>query len=303
MSEEILSLSPLFTWRSAVASVAGPESPTTRHVLLTLSLHMNERGGSCFPSTRTLESETGLSRRAVEAHLQAAEESGWLVRERLGLSGQGWKRFGYAAVIPPAALRQLEALQAGERRAPRSEQVESKGNGKGGEPRAPRSKARSKGGERGAKRGERGAEGGERRSPEVVSEDVKEGVNGKNPAPVGAAQLTLVEQADPWNGGVLFDAWIKRKPGLVLSPSQRGKHGAAAKRLTESYTREQVRTAIVGMALIAPYVMGQPWDLLDLERRWANAYEAGLAQQTKPQSDEEEIERMARAIDERRRGR
>lgn len=69
-------LSPLFTWRSALCESDLP--PTTRHVLLTLSLHMNERGGSCFPSSRILAAETGLTRRTVESHLRKAVALGWI---------------------------------------------------------------------------------------------------------------------------------------------------------------------------------------------------------------------------------
>lgn len=110
-------LSPLFTWRSVVASEHGPPSSTRRHVLLTLSLHMNERGGSCFPSTRTLAQETGLSRKTVEKHLRTANEEGWIDRSVHGLSGQGWKRFEYGAEFPPGVLEELQ--EGGEARYPR----------------------------------------------------------------------------------------------------------------------------------------------------------------------------------------
>ena len=106
MSEAMLS--PLFTWRSAIASEHGPKDSTTRHVLLTLSLHMNEKGGSCYPSTRTLADETGLTRRTVEKHLAKAHKQGWLSKKRHGLSGQRWKRNEYAAQIPKEARRKLE---------------------------------------------------------------------------------------------------------------------------------------------------------------------------------------------------
>lgn len=76
----MVTLAPLFTWRSAVVDSALP--PTCRHVLLTLSLHMNERGGSCFPSYDTLAAETGLNRATVIRQLKAAEDAGWLIVER-----------------------------------------------------------------------------------------------------------------------------------------------------------------------------------------------------------------------------
>ena len=86
---------PLFTWRSAVVDSA--LKPTTRHVLLTLSLHMNERGGSCFPSVDRLVRETGLGRSTVIRALQSARDNGWLHVQQS--SGRFSNR--YSAVVPP----------------------------------------------------------------------------------------------------------------------------------------------------------------------------------------------------------
>lgn len=88
----------LFRWRRALASPSGP-APTTRHVLLTLSLAANTDGGSCYPSTRTLATSTGLSRRCVMEHLRIAENEGWLDRRQRG-GGQGWRRTEYTLVLP-----------------------------------------------------------------------------------------------------------------------------------------------------------------------------------------------------------
>lgn len=87
---------PLFTWRSAVCDSQLP--PTCRHVLLTISLHMNERGGSCFPSVDRIAAETGLNRATVIRQLQRARDNGWL------LVGQSRGRASntYTAAIPPA---------------------------------------------------------------------------------------------------------------------------------------------------------------------------------------------------------
>jgi DNA-binding Lrp family transcriptional regulator len=103
-------IAPLFTWRSSVASEHGPH-PTLRHILLTLSLHMNERGGSCFPSQKTLATETGLSERAVRDRLKEAEKQGWLIRQHRDVSGQGWRRYEYRTQTPPSVV---EALRGGE---------------------------------------------------------------------------------------------------------------------------------------------------------------------------------------------
>lgn len=86
---------PLFSWRSAVCE--SNLKATTRHVLLTLSLHMNERGGSCFPSVDTLAAETSLNRATVIRQLQIAEATGWLhVTRSVGRTSNR-----YEAVVPP----------------------------------------------------------------------------------------------------------------------------------------------------------------------------------------------------------
>jgi hypothetical protein len=63
----------LFVWRSAIA--ASSLSSTCKLVALTLSLHMNGEGGSCFPSYELLAAEASLSdvtvRRAVSALVDA----------------------------------------------------------------------------------------------------------------------------------------------------------------------------------------------------------------------------------------
>jgi hypothetical protein len=84
------SLKPLYTWRRAVASTHGPKSPTTRHVLLMLGLHMNERSKSCFPSVDSLVQELGLTKRSLCAHLEITERE---VRRR-GHGSAGARRSG-----------------------------------------------------------------------------------------------------------------------------------------------------------------------------------------------------------------
>jgi len=93
-------LNPLFSWRGMVASDEGPSEPTTRHVLLTLSLHMNEKGGSCFPSITTLEKETKLARRTILRHIKKATQSGWLSIRKEHQGGNKWRRNNYTATIP-----------------------------------------------------------------------------------------------------------------------------------------------------------------------------------------------------------
>lgn len=88
-------LSPLFTWRSAIVDSELPA--TVRHVALTLSLHMNERGGSAFPAIRTLGRETGRGTSTVTAALRTLEAAGWLLVERGGGRGHPNR---YTATVP-----------------------------------------------------------------------------------------------------------------------------------------------------------------------------------------------------------
>jgi len=80
----------LFTWRSAICESDLP--PTARHVALTLALHMNELGGSCFPGGARLTRETGLSMRTVRTALATLEQVGWLTVTHRGSSHHGQKR-------------------------------------------------------------------------------------------------------------------------------------------------------------------------------------------------------------------
>ena len=89
----------LFDWRWLIASDKGPASPTTRHVLLTLSVHMGVNGDRAHPSESCLAEETGLSERAVGIHLQKAVDAGWITRKP-HWEGRGWARYDYQAVIP-----------------------------------------------------------------------------------------------------------------------------------------------------------------------------------------------------------
>lgn len=87
-----------YSWRQAILK-SGLQA-TTRHVLLTLSCHMNDAGESCYPSIELLCEETGLSNRSVITHLKVAEEGGWIVVDKHGFSGQKWARNEYRIAWP-----------------------------------------------------------------------------------------------------------------------------------------------------------------------------------------------------------
>lgn len=92
---------PKHDWLACV--VSSDLAPTTRHVLVTLSMHMDLWGESCYPTIDQLVFETGLGRSTVITHLQKAEALGWLVKKEHGFSGQKWRNHEYKSTKPDGA--------------------------------------------------------------------------------------------------------------------------------------------------------------------------------------------------------
>lgn len=88
------------TWRRAVCSPAGPESPTTRYLLLALAARMEDESG-CARSESQLAEDTGLVKRSVITHLQLAEEDGWIARRRRRPRGRLHQSCVYEVRFPP----------------------------------------------------------------------------------------------------------------------------------------------------------------------------------------------------------
>lgn len=95
-----------WNWCRIVASEHGPASSTTRHVLLTLALHMNEHGQGAWPSQKKLATESGLSERTVREHLALAEAQSWIAVHQRRRPQQAWFVHEYVATIPA----ELESL-------------------------------------------------------------------------------------------------------------------------------------------------------------------------------------------------
>lgn len=90
-------------WRHAMC--AATELPaTTKHVLLTLSMFMNEFGESCFPPISDLVKYSSLDKKTVIKHLSIAREKGWVAVSQHGFRGQKWKRNEYSARWPERDL-------------------------------------------------------------------------------------------------------------------------------------------------------------------------------------------------------
>lgn len=93
-------LAPVITWRTTL--VTAIDCSTCKLVGLVLSLYMNERGGSAFPSIPTLAEDCSLTDRAVRKHLnEHLHAQGWLTLiERGGLKDGHAKANEWQASTP-----------------------------------------------------------------------------------------------------------------------------------------------------------------------------------------------------------
>lgn len=66
--------------------------------------------------------------------------------------------------------------------------------------------------------------------------------------------------------GFWIDQRKDRPPSGIIA-----KQGAAAKRICEKYSRQQIAQAAVGFPHLFPYSRGEPWDLFDLEAKFDKA--------------------------------
>jgi uncharacterized protein YdaU (DUF1376 family) len=93
-----------------------------------------------------------------------------------------------------------------------------------------------------------------------------------------APELSTVEDVGS-NGSMaaneLLAYWLDQQRDPVPE-AQKRKQGAAASRLCKTYTRDQLTQAAVGIAHLFPHNAkgGQPWDLFDLEKKFAKAMSA-----------------------------
>ncbi len=95
-------------WRDAIASEHGPSESTTRLVLLVLSLYMNSRRSSCFPSQPTIALRAGLGERSVREHLKLAQADRWIAIQHKSRPGGKRSVREYVATIPAELGRLLE---------------------------------------------------------------------------------------------------------------------------------------------------------------------------------------------------
>lgn len=91
----------LWQWKQSLLN-KGPDNPMYKHLLLTLSCFMNQKGKSCFPSINKIEDCSSLSRPTVIKYLKKAKKDGWIKVKKRGIEGKAWNRNEYEAAIPKA---------------------------------------------------------------------------------------------------------------------------------------------------------------------------------------------------------
>lgn len=73
---------------------------TTRHVLLTVCVHMFSGNGKCSPTQKDLSLQTGLGENTISKHIILATRLGWLDTKRAGFKGQYWRGNSYKPKSP-----------------------------------------------------------------------------------------------------------------------------------------------------------------------------------------------------------
>lgn len=87
-----------WSWRHAFAK--SELASTTKLVLHTIGLHMDETGRGAYPTTVQISELSSLSEKAVVTHIRIAIEQGWLRSKVHGFKGQKWKNHEYEAHWP-----------------------------------------------------------------------------------------------------------------------------------------------------------------------------------------------------------
>ena len=88
----------LSRWQRAILNSNLP--PTTRHVLLTISIYLNPNGEGAWPSVRRLADDTGRSKTTVSKHILIAESRGYLKIHQDRGYAKGWRKNNYSVRFP-----------------------------------------------------------------------------------------------------------------------------------------------------------------------------------------------------------
>ncbi len=261
-----------WNWLQEVAKSDLPS--TTKLVLHTLALHMDRAGQNCYPGLTTIAREASLARTSVRDHLRDAETSGWIRRDREQRDNGSWGRTTYLPTIPTYHVGQEPPHVSGH---------------VGQEPPYPP----ERGGDVGRLLTPLGQELTQGRAPadpprrapadpetvktfrETSRETLSEGeadasALNSEARGEGAVEGEETSTSDSMATHELVGAWINRLPERPPS-SAIAKQGAAAKRLVAAHDRGALERALDGMTRLWPHSNGEPFDLFDLERKFAKA--------------------------------
>lgn len=96
----------VWSWRDAIRM--GDLEPTTKLVLYTISVYMNELGSGAFPSYGTLATDCQLKKNTVMKHVKIAVEKGFLRKEKCARENGSTTSNKYFALYPQGVhLHQL----------------------------------------------------------------------------------------------------------------------------------------------------------------------------------------------------
>ena len=103
-----------------------------------------------------------------------------------------------------------------------------------------------------------------------VEAEIIEAEDERDPPPTGGGGVEWIHPAKRMSASEVLAAWVERHPAPV-SESDRRRQGRFARRIADRNPREHVMAAFVGIEQLFPHSKGEPWDLSDLDRKFAKA--------------------------------
>lgn len=107
MARRVPNTSEAWTWRHAFAGAQ--LHATTKLLLHTVGMFMNEMGKGCFPSQAEIIEYSSLDKKTVIKHTRLAIDAGWLEAFQHGYRGQKWRRLEYKPCWPDRDLIAADA--------------------------------------------------------------------------------------------------------------------------------------------------------------------------------------------------
>ena len=87
-----------YSWMKLVLNSQLPAP--SKHLLLTLSYHMDSKGRSCYPTQNQLHTETSMTIKTIRKHMNLCKASGFIETYTRKISDQDFWNYGYIAKLP-----------------------------------------------------------------------------------------------------------------------------------------------------------------------------------------------------------